>query len=152
MQSPELGNGLVVRRQPSQQPHQLDIAPTLRLQPSRGTDLLEITVQIELQQITRIVARPPGVGCLGAFKSQIRHVQPIHKRIDHPAHMIVRNQFFQTYGKQRALLPSLSLYISHKKDALAFARASSHFSFTIQSSFVTDCKSPTSTNTCEWRA
>src|SRR5580765_366765 len=138
MQSSELSNGLVVRRQSSQQPHQLDVAPTLRLQPSRGTDLLEITVQIELQQIPRIVARPSGVGRLGAFKSQIRHVQPIHERIDHPAHMIVRNQFFQTYGKQRALLPPLSLHIPHKKNALAFARASSHFSLTIQSSLVTD--------------
>src|SRR6266446_1835263 len=95
--------------------YQLDVPPALRLQPPRGTDLLQIAVQVEFQQIAWIITRPPGLGRLGALKSQTRHVQSADKCIDDPAHMIVRNQLFQADGKQRSLSPAFSLHKAHKK-------------------------------------
>src|SRR5580692_10261289 len=115
MHPPEFSNRLVVRCQPSQQPHQFDVSSALRLQPPRGTDLLQITVEIEFQQIARIIARPPSLSRLGALKSQTRHVQPIDKCIDDPAHVIIRDQLFQTDWKQCSLCPALSLHKAHKK-------------------------------------
>src|SRR6202521_3459681 len=139
MHAPELGNRLVVWRQPSQQPHQLDVPSALRFQPPRGPDLLKIAVQIEFQQIARIIARPPSLCRLGALKSQTRHVQPIDKCIDDTAHVIVRNQLFQSDRKEGRLGPAFTLHIAHKKDTLAFTKASSHLFSDGQQSFVTIC-------------
>ncbi len=77
--------------------------------------MLQIPVQVQLQQIPRIITRPPGLGRLGAFESQLRHFQPLHKRIDHPADMIVGDQLLQRDRKQASLCPSFSLHKAHKK-------------------------------------
>jgi len=60
---------------------------------------------------------PPttGVGRFGALEAQARHVQPVHKRVDYPADVIVRDQFFQTNRKQCSLRPAFSLHKAHKK-------------------------------------
>src|SRR6201981_125142 len=115
MHSAEFGNRLVVRYPPSQQPHQLDGPSAFRFQPPRGTNLLEIAVEIQLQQVARIITRSPGLGGLGALKSQTRHVQPVDKRIDHPAHVILGDQLFQADRKQSSLRPAFSLHKAHKK-------------------------------------
>src|ERR1700691_5273463 len=128
MHAPELGNRLVIRRQPSQQPHQLNVPSALRFQSPRGTDLLQIAVQVKLQQIARIITRPPSLGRLGALKSQpatpprlralkpqTRHVQPTDKCIDDPAHMIIWNQLFQGDWKKSSLRTTFTLHKAHKK-------------------------------------
>src|SRR5260370_29432785 len=68
-----------------------------------------------------------------------RHVQPNDKCIDDTAHVIVRNQLFQGDRKEGCLSPAFALHIAHKKDALAFTRASSHLFSDGQQSFVTVC-------------
>ena len=45
---------------PAQQPDQLQISLSLALQTSRGADLIEVAVQIQLQQIRWIIGRLPG--------------------------------------------------------------------------------------------
>src|SRR5260370_15997912 len=80
---------------------------------------------------------PPSLSRLGALKSQTSHVQPIDKCIDDPAHVIVRNQLFQGDRKEGCLGPAFALHIAHKKDALAFTKASSHLFSDGQQSFVT---------------
>jgi hypothetical protein len=114
MHPPELGDGLVVRIQPPQKPHQLHVAAALRLQPPRRTQLMQVTVQIQLQQVARIVA---GTPCLGRFRTlepKFRHRQTIDERVDHPAHMIGWNKIVQNYRKQRPLMPPFTLDIAHK--------------------------------------
>src|ERR1700733_10184836 len=100
MHAPELGNRLVIRRQPSQQPHQLNVPSALRFQSPGGTVLLQIPVQVKLQQIAWIITRPPSLGRLGALKSQTRHVQPTDKCIDDPAHMISEINSSKVTGKR----------------------------------------------------
>src|SRR5947208_7236262 len=57
MHPSELGDRLVVGLQTSQQPHHFHVALALGLQPPRRPHLPQIPVQVQLQQITRIVAR-----------------------------------------------------------------------------------------------
>ncbi len=66
---PELSDGLVVRIQPAQQPHQLHVAAALCFQPPRRTDLVQITVQIQLQQIARIITRSTSFSCFRTFEA-----------------------------------------------------------------------------------
>ena len=54
----KVGDGLEVRRQPPGQPHHLDVAPSLPLQPPARRDLVEVAVDVELQHQARMVARP----------------------------------------------------------------------------------------------
>jgi hypothetical protein len=58
----EIGDGLMVRSETPDQPHDLDIAFAFAFQPSRRSDLVEVAVNVELQKIARIVSRPTG-GC-----------------------------------------------------------------------------------------
>jgi len=113
MQPTKLGNTFVIRTQPSQQPHQLHIAPALAFQSPRGTNLLQIPVQIKLQQISRIVSRPPCLGRFCPHKSQPLHVDPVDQCVNHPAKMITRNQFLQAPRKQYPLRPLISFDESH---------------------------------------
>ncbi|MNE80722.1 hypothetical protein D3C80_1773210 [compost metagenome] len=53
----EVGDGLVVWRQPPRQPHQLDVALRLSLQPPAGLHLVQVAVDVELQQHCRMVSR-----------------------------------------------------------------------------------------------
>ncbi len=55
----EVGDGLEVGRKLAGQPHQLDVAARLALQPPARLHLVEIAVEIELQQRRRMIARPP---------------------------------------------------------------------------------------------
>src|SRR5271157_4717249 len=71
---PELGDRLVVRPQPPQQPHHFHVALTLRLQPPRRAQLVPIPIQVQLQQVPRIVPRPPRLRRRGAHKPQGPHL------------------------------------------------------------------------------
>src|SRR5258708_7008449 len=56
----EVGDGFVIRRQPSGQPHHLNIAAGLALQPPARLDPVEIAINVELEHRRRMVRRPPG--------------------------------------------------------------------------------------------
>jgi hypothetical protein len=115
VRSPELGNGLVVRIQTLQQPHQLHIAVALCLQPPRGAHLMQISIQIQLQQIARIVTRTPGRCGFGSREPKLFHLQPVDECVDHTAHMLVWHQIVQHCWKQRPLTPPLASDIAHKE-------------------------------------
>src|SRR5438132_213786 len=71
--------------------------------------------QVQLQQITRIVARSSRLRRLGTHKAQLRHVQPPNERLHDSTHVVDWNQFVQGRGKHRRLLPRLTPDIRHKK-------------------------------------
>ena len=50
---PEVGDGLEVRRQAPRQPHHLDVALRLALQPPARRDLVDVAVDVDLQQQRR---------------------------------------------------------------------------------------------------
>src|SRR5258707_15895183 len=98
---------------------------------------MQTAEQVVFKHRERTITRPPFPSRLAAKKSQTSHVQPIDKCIDDPAHVIVRNQLFQGDRKEGCLGPAFALHIAHKKDALAFTKASSHLFSDGQQSFVT---------------
>ncbi len=89
MHTSELGDRLMVGNQSADQPHHFHVALTLGFQPARGPDLPQIAVEIQFQQIARIVTRTPGFSRFGANETQLRHVQPANKCFDHTADMIL---------------------------------------------------------------
>jgi hypothetical protein len=120
------------------------IALALGFQSPRRANLLQIAIQIQiqLQQIARIIPRTPGLGRFGTFKPKLCHIQLAHERLDYAAHMIAWNQIIQRYRKQRLLPPRLALNEAHE-NALASARAFSHQLISESLSFVTDCHKAT---------
>src|SRR5271170_5757921 len=60
----EVGNRLVIRSEPTGQPHHLDIAPSLALKPPARLNPIEIAVDVQLQQDRRMIRRSPrGLRC-----------------------------------------------------------------------------------------
>jgi len=110
---PELGDGLVVRTQTTEQPHHFHVAPALGLQTTRRPELLQIPVEVQLQKIARSVPRTASIGCRGADKSQTAKVQPLYKRLNHPANMIGWNQILKRNRKQRLLVACFAKNVSH---------------------------------------
>src|SRR4051794_15914766 len=69
----EIGNGLEVRREPTDQPHQLDVALRLPLQPPTRGNAIEITVDVELKQHRRVIRGASGGRRIGAFEPAFSH-------------------------------------------------------------------------------
>src|SRR3954462_12675698 len=57
---PEIGNGLVIGNEPTRQPHDLNVASGLTLEPAARLNPVEIAVDVELQQDRRMIRRPAG--------------------------------------------------------------------------------------------
>src|SRR6478735_9612422 len=80
----EVGDGLVIRREPSGQPHHLEIAASLALQPPARLHPVEIAVNVELEHRRRMVRRPAARCWINAIETRGRAV-PTHPRtIDRP--------------------------------------------------------------------
>src|SRR3974377_157077 len=112
MHPPELSDRLVIGNQPAQQPHHFHIALALSFQPARGPNLPQGPVQIQFQQIARVVTRTSSFSRFGANETQLRHVQPTHKRLDYTADMILWHQIVQGRWKQGVLTTLLAFDIS----------------------------------------
>src|SRR6266508_3899751 len=100
----EVGNRLVVRNKATRQPHHLDVASSLALEPPAGLNPIEVAVDIELQQDRWMVRGPASYFGSNPVKSQLRQIKLINKDIDHLDRIILVDPVFQTLGKQRALL------------------------------------------------
>jgi hypothetical protein len=63
---------------------------------------------------------------LRALKAEFRHHKLINERVNHTAHMIGWHKIVQHHRKQCSLTPSLALDVTHRRNASAYATASSH--------------------------
>src|ERR1700678_4357560 len=66
---------LEVRRESPDQPHQLKIATRLLLEPARGLDPVQISIQVNLEHRRRLISRSTRRLRLHAFKTELREVQ-----------------------------------------------------------------------------
>src|SRR5258707_873527 len=78
----EVGDGFVIRREPSGQPHHLKIAASLTLQPQARLDPVEIAVNVELEHRRRMVRRPAGRSRIDAIEPEVAEFQRIDEHID----------------------------------------------------------------------
>src|SRR5262249_47955193 len=56
----EIGDRLVIGNETAGQPHHLDVASSLTLEPAARLNPIEIAVDVELQQDRRMIRRPDG--------------------------------------------------------------------------------------------
>src|ERR1700730_5844678 len=99
----EIGNRLVIRNQPTGEPHHLNVAARLTLKPAARLNPIEITVNVELQQHRRMVRRPAGGLGINPAKPKLGQIEPSDKDINHANRIILANPIFQAFRKQGAL-------------------------------------------------
>ena len=79
----EIGDGFVIRNEPSRQPHHFQIAAGV-LQPPAGLDPIEIAINIKLEQRRWMISRPTGRRRDYAIEPQFAQFQRIDEYIDRP--------------------------------------------------------------------
>ena len=105
----KVGDGLEVRRQALGQPHQLDVALRLALQPAARRDLVDVAVDVDLQQQTRVIAGPARRLRHNPLEPQRPQVQLVDEHVDHPDRVLLRHIVVQIVRKQNALPAILTL-------------------------------------------
>src|SRR6516225_6451526 len=100
----EISDRLVIRSQPTREPHHLDVAPGLALKPPARLNPIEIAVDVELQQYRWMVRRPPGCLRIDPAEPKLPKIEPANKDIDRTNRIIFVNPIFQAFREQRALL------------------------------------------------
>jgi len=92
----EVGNRLEVRREPPDQPHQLDIALCFPFEPPARLNAVEIAVEVNLQQRRGMVGRPARRRRRHPRKSQGGKVQFVDEDLDHPNRVLLVDVILQT--------------------------------------------------------
>ncbi len=88
----------MIGNEAARQPHHLDVAPSLALEPSTRLNLVEVAVDIELQQNRRMIARSAGCLRLNAIKAKSPQIKLIHEDIDHPNRIVLADPVVQAFG------------------------------------------------------
>jgi hypothetical protein len=87
------------------QPHHLGVALRLALQLPARRELVDVAVNVDLQQQSRMVARPAGHFGHDAREAQRLQVQLVDEHLDHPDRVLLGDVIFQIFREQRALPP-----------------------------------------------
>jgi hypothetical protein len=101
------GNGLEVGSQATQQPDHLQIACGLRLEPPAGAHPIDVSINVELQQIGRIVARSTRVFRLNAPETGFLQVTLINERLNE-THGIFSTDVIINCSRQKQSLVAVS--------------------------------------------
>jgi hypothetical protein len=95
----EIGNRLVIRNQPTRQPHHFNVASGLTLQPPARLNTIEIAVNVKLQQPGRMIRRPAS--CLGSnpIEPHSAEIKFVNEGIDRPNRIVLIDPVLQAFGK-----------------------------------------------------
>src|SRR5262245_18939135 len=96
----EVGNRLVVGNQPAGQPHHLNIAPGLALEPPARLDPVQIAVNVKLQEDRWMVRRPSRRLRIDPAKPQLRKIKLLDEDINHPYRIVLVDKVLQAFRKQ----------------------------------------------------
>ena len=96
----EIGDRLVVGHKPAQQPHHLEIAPGLALQPPARLHAVEIAVDVELQQSRRMIGGPAGRRRLNTVEPELGQIERIDERVDHANRIVLVDPVIEAFGQQ----------------------------------------------------
>jgi hypothetical protein len=100
----EIGDGFVIRNEASRQPHHLQIAASLTLQPPARLDPVEIAVDIELEHLRRMIRGPAGRGRIDAIEPELAEFQRIDEHIDRANRIALADPIIEAFRQQRRLL------------------------------------------------
>src|SRR5918993_5447947 len=101
--TPEVGQGLEVRRELAGQPDQLEIATSLALEATARRHPVQVAIKIDLEQDSRMVSGSACGGRLGAGKAQGQQIEFIDESIDHPHRIVLRDVVVQAFSQEDRL-------------------------------------------------
>ena len=101
----EIGDRLVIGREPPGEPHHLEIALALALQAAARVHAIEIAVDVELEQRCGMVGRSASVGRIDAREPQIAKIQRVDENIDRANWIALVDEVIEAFGQQRRLPP-----------------------------------------------
>ena len=109
----EIGDGLEVRLQGTQQPDDFDVAMTFGFQPPARPHAVEITVDVELQQVAGRIARPASL--LRRYTGEPRHleIKPTDEGINKANGIVRADVIVNGLRKQKVLGAIESRYVRH---------------------------------------
>jgi hypothetical protein len=119
----EVGDGLEVRREPSREPHHLDIAPRLSFEPAARLNLIEIAIQVELQQQCGMIARAPCRSRNDSGEAERSQVEFIDERVHNSHRIVVTDVIVKTARKQHDLMTVSTLNESRHEAPVRSAKA-----------------------------
>ena len=109
----KIRNGLEVGSQATQQPDHFQIARGLRLEPPAGAHPIDVSINIELQQIRRIVARPTRVLRLNAPETGFLQITLINERLNETHRIFSTDVIINCYRQKQSLVAVAALYMLH---------------------------------------
>src|SRR5262249_28495988 len=112
---PEVRNRLEVRSQPSQQPHELNITPATAFQLAAGTHLVEVSIDVELKKIARVITRSTRSRRGPHARSPGRPRQGLRRRHQSPGLLLQPDVVVYPCQQEARLLTVLALNIAHGK-------------------------------------
>jgi hypothetical protein len=115
---PEVRNRLEVRSQPSQQPHELNITPALAFQLAAGAHLVEVSIDVELKKIARVITGSTRSRRNRTHETQADHVKAFGEGINHPDRCFSPDIVVYPCRQEARLLTVLASNIAHGKDRI----------------------------------
>jgi hypothetical protein len=93
----------VIRREPSGQPHHLEIADGLAFETTARLHAVQIAVDLEFEQHTRAIRGPADPCCIDAFKAEIAQIQRLNEHIDRANRIVFVDPILKAFWQQRRL-------------------------------------------------
>src|SRR6266699_5759075 len=99
----EIRNRLVIGNKAAREPHHLDVAPGLTLEPAARLNPIEVAVDVELQQHRRMIRRPAGCLRIDPVEPKLGQIKFLDKDVDYANGIVLADPVFKAFRKQRAL-------------------------------------------------
>ena len=122
----EVRDGLVIGDETPRQPHHLDVASGLPLQPSTGLHPVQVAVDVELEQDRGMIGRPARRLGHDTVEPELPQVDRIHEGVDHADRVVLVDPVIQARRKQRRLTAIRHLQQNAPSDSPAVVEKSYH--------------------------
>jgi hypothetical protein len=99
----EVRDRLVIRREPTQQPHDFDIASGLAFKPPARLHPVQIALNVKLKENRGVVRWSTSRRRLRSLKAHLSQIERINKYVDHPNRVALVNEIIEAFGQQRPL-------------------------------------------------
>src|SRR6266702_3336967 len=99
----EVGNRLVIGNKTAREPHHLNVAPGLTLEPAARLNPIKVAVDVELQQYRRMIRRPAGCLRIDPVEPKLGQIELVDKDVDYANGIVLADPVFKAFRKQRAL-------------------------------------------------
>jgi len=112
------GNRFVLGSELLQQPQQFDIAVRLLLQAAAGAQAIEVAVQVELQEITRMIRRASCGSGSDTLEAEGLKIEVIDEGIEKADRILCRDIVVEALWKEDHLVTVRALDMSHNSTKL----------------------------------